>query len=114
MGYEITHNEEGYQIKSTVSGEIIHKDKRITEEFAKSVFAEIALEEFLEKLIMIDKDFPHNYWVNGIRKHDHAKSGIRWLMDNPGKIEDEGQVVLNKLLGIDLELAANHPNAKKH
>lgn len=107
MGWQISHNEKGYQIVSTVSGKVIHEKKRLTEDETKSLMAEVALEDFFEALIKIDKDFLYRYSVNGVHNFDRREGevgALKWMIDNGDKIEDEGQAILKKLLGIEMNL----------
>jgi len=106
MGWYIKHSEKGYQIISTVSDKIIHKKKWLSKEETKKLMAEVALYEFYEKLIKIDKDFLFRYSVNDKRIFNDCEHGsntaLRWLIENEDKIESEGKEILNKLLAIKI------------
>lgn len=102
MGWEIKHTEKGYQIKSTVSGHLIHKQEWMTEDETKSLMAEVALYEFYEKLIKIDKDFLIGYQINGKRNFEKEMTALRWLIDNEDKVEEEGKNILQRLLEIKI------------
>jgi hypothetical protein len=103
MGWEIKHTAKGYQITSTVSGKLIHKKKYMNEEETKAVMAEVALYEFFEQLIKIDKDFLIGYSINGERDFSKPKTALKWMIDNEGKIEEEGKTILNRLLAIKID-----------
>lgn len=107
MGWEVKHSAKGYQITSTVSGKLIHKKKWLSKEETKAVMAEVALYDFFEKLINIDKNFLFRYSVNDQRIFDDCEHGsntaLRWMMDNEDKIEAEGKNILYRLLAIKID-----------
>lgn len=66
MGTSIKKNKDGlYQLKSTVSNEVLHKKKWITEDDAKKVFIEKILWKAIEDIVCVEMDFPYGYFING-------------------------------------------------
>lgn len=107
MGWDIKHTEKGYQITSTVSDRLIHKKKWLSKDEAKAVMAEVALYDFFENLIKIDKDFLYRYCVNDERIFEDCEHGsntaLRWMIDNADKVEAEGKDILFRLLAIKID-----------
>lgn len=102
MGWQVKHTDKGYQIKSTITGKLIHKQKWMSEQETKALMIEVELFNFFEKLIKIDKDFLYGYNVNGSRNIKGEPVANQWLMDNEDKIFDEGQDILYKHMQIKL------------
>jgi hypothetical protein len=104
MGWEIKYSENGYQITSTVTGELIHEKKWMSKDETKAFMAEVALYNFFEELIKIDKDFLYDYRVNDkliFNDCEHgSKTALSWMIDNDDKVE--GRDILNKLLAIKI------------
>lgn len=74
MGIEIKKNDKGYQMKSSVSGEKLHKGW-ITEDEVKKILIERAYWKFIEQAIEIDMEFPNDYTINDVRIWEKEKSG---------------------------------------
>jgi hypothetical protein len=56
---------EMYQLRSTISDELYHKEEWVTLDGAKKALMESKIWNFFEQLVEIDKEFPHYYHVNG-------------------------------------------------
>jgi len=85
MGIEIKRNSKGlYKAKSTISDELIHDKKWVTEDELKKTLIEREFFNFVEKVIKIDMEFPSGYQVNDQREYIEGKagSGNRFLLDN--------------------------------
>lgn len=85
MGLDIKRNSKGlYKATSTISDELLHDKKWITEDELKKVLIEREFFNFVEKVIKIDMEFPNGYHVNDQREHIEGKagSGSRFLLDN--------------------------------
>ena len=85
MGLDIKRNSKGlYKAKSTISDELIHEKKWITEDELKKVLIEREFFNFVEKVIKIDMEFPSGYHVNDKYEYIEGKSGSgsRFLLDN--------------------------------
>lgn len=66
MGLEIKEKDGRFKLKSTVSDESYHPDKKdISLEEAKVLLIHRELFKFIDKVIEIDMDFPNGYNVNG-------------------------------------------------
>lgn len=102
MGWEISHNKDGYQIISSITDEVIHEKERLTEEEVKELMAERALFEFFEKLITIDKDFLNGYQVNGKTKIGES-TAIDWIHKNYDTIPHEALSIMERLLNITIK-----------
>jgi hypothetical protein len=53
-----------YQLRSTISDELLHDEKWVTEKEAKRALMTKAFWDFTEKIVEIDKCFPSNYRIN--------------------------------------------------
>lgn len=83
MGTEIKRNSKGkYQMKSSISGEILHTKRWVTEEEAKIALMERAFFNFVDKIIEIDMDFPSGYQINGLRESRKDFSFNNWMLNN--------------------------------
>jgi hypothetical protein len=85
MGLDIKRNKKGlYKAKSTISDELIHDKKWITEDELKKALIEREFFNFVEKVIKIDMEFPSGYYVNDHCEYIKEKSGAgsRFLLDN--------------------------------
>ena len=107
MGLNIKRNKDGlYQMKSTVSDEIIHDGKWITEKEAKKVLIERAWFDFQEKAIEIYMDFPGGYQVNG-KFENRERTGLEFIIkalkDERGTMMDNKFKEICKDLEIDFE-----------
>ncbi len=82
MGTEIKRNKKGlYQLKSTISDEVLHTEKWITEDESRKVFIERILWNAIEDIIKVELDFPNAYRINGIcEKHDNK--GLKFLCEH--------------------------------
>lgn len=102
MGLDIKRNSKGlYKAKSTISDELIHEKKWITEDELKKTLIEREFFNFVEKVIKIDMEFPSGYHVNDKReiiKEKHA-SGGRFIIDNwdSDAIEDKYKEICERL-----------------
>ena len=66
MGTNIKRNKDGmYQLKSTVSNEMLHEKKWIAENDVKKLFIEKILWKAIEDIVCVEMDFPYGYFING-------------------------------------------------
>lgn len=103
MGLDIKRNKKGlYKAKSTISDELIHDKRWITEDELKKILIEREFFNFVEKVIKIDMEFPSGYHVNDQREiieEKHA-SGSQFIVDNWNKedaIEDKYKEICERL-----------------
>ncbi len=112
MGLEIKRNDKNqYQLKSTVSDESYHPDKKwISEDEAKRILINKQFWDFIEAAIEIDMTFPNRYNVNDKRHIDETKPNFnQWMLDTY-KSEDIDGIIsskfdeLYKRLGLDFKI----------
>jgi hypothetical protein len=104
MGLEIKKNEKGkYQMKSSISGEILHKGW-ITEDEVKKILIERTYWNFINQVIEIDMEFPNDYTIDGVRIWEKEKSGkaISFILehltnDTTDKIYEKGKEIIDRL-----------------
>lgn len=73
MFYEIKKNSEGkYQIKSSISDEILH-DGWLSEDELKKKIIKMHYFKFIEEVIKIDMEFPSGYHINKKEKYIEEK-----------------------------------------
>ena len=74
---------EMYQLRSTISDELYHTDEWVTIHDAKRALMESKIWRFIESLLEIDMQFPHQYHVNGRIHFDKSKpSFAQHALDN--------------------------------
>ena len=56
---------EMYQLRSTISDELYHKEDWVTIDGAKKALMESKVWKFCEELVQVDMEFPNFYHVNG-------------------------------------------------
>jgi len=84
MGLIITTNSKGlYKVKSSISDEILHEKKWITEEEVKKLLIERAYCNFVELAMKISMDFPRSYYVNGVYTmfDENIESGNHYICE---------------------------------
>lgn len=70
-----------YQLRSTISDEIIHQGEWVSEIEAKEALIMKAYWDFIYKTIEIDIDFPDAWSVNGNQPVSKKKSSY-WMLEN--------------------------------
>jgi hypothetical protein len=82
MGTEIKRNAKGlYQLRSTISDELKHKDRWVSEDDAKKSLIKDVLWRMIEDVVKIELDFPEDYRVNGVTKVGSRK-GLQFIVDS--------------------------------
>jgi hypothetical protein len=86
MGLEVKKNSKGkYKLISTISDESYHPEKKwVSENDAKKILIEVEFLKFIKKTLEIDKCFPTDYYINGVKdfKSNSKSEFLRWLIDN--------------------------------
>lgn len=96
MGLKVNRNDNNeYQLISTINGKPWHDKEWITEDEAKKTLINIAFNDFVEKAIKIDMEFPRRYNVNGKRYSDEKPSYTHWVLE-AYESEDTECIIQNK------------------
>lgn len=99
MGLEIKRNGEGlYQVKCSMSDELIHDGDWVSEDEIKRVLIERKFGDFIDAAITVDKDFPKCYHVNNQR--EARGLGLGYIVDNqcnPGKLLEYADGLFKRL-----------------
>lgn len=75
MGLQIKRNsKKQYQLKSSISDELLHDEKWISENDTKKVLIERAYLNFIKATVEINMDFPNSYQIND--KYEYSKNHI--------------------------------------
>lgn len=107
MGLEIKRNKEGlYSVKSSISGDLLHDDKWLTEDEIKKLLIEESFSNFIRNVVEIDMEFPNGYYINNKRKviFDKHHAGKKFIIENWNKqevIENKFKEIIDRL-NIDL------------
>lgn len=107
MGLEVKRNAKGeYQLKSTISGELYHDEKWVSEDEAKRCLIESAYCKFLEEAVKIDMEFPGHYRVNDKREKMEGEMFGEWWLKHKCRLGPlfERFEEVSKRLNLDLTL----------
>ncbi len=98
MGLRIITHKKGYKAFCSMSDEQLHKKNYLTEDELKTLMIERVMQDFFEKVIIIEKNFLENHNVDGSRFLNIEKpTALEWIVDNYDSIEDEALKILDRL-----------------
>jgi len=106
MGLEIKRNKKGlYQMKSSISDEIIHEGNWINENDAKLTLIEKSYWKFIEETVKIYMEFPNTYYINSIPP---KTGGIfsKWWLERNCRYKDlyEEYLRIKEEIGLNLDI----------
>ena len=109
---------EMYQLRSTISDELYHKEDWVTIDGAKKALMESKVWKFCEELVQVDMEFPNFYHVNGKPPKAYSDKTMQRFCEyalknyyNEGggkKLDEDFQAILKKF---DIQIE-NKPEIK--